>query len=241
MCSTKRLMALTCAVALAGLAHAQAKPGAASHVQPVSARVPTADFDVGTSPSTAAASAVMGASAAAPGASMPVPAAPPSRLSIDEIDEKIRAQVSRQLSGDGDAAKSIGVNTPAPAAPPPPAVRVFIPQQPVRARTESVKFVGAFNDATGSSVLYEFRGAYYPAHVGEKLLNGWRVSKISGFLVTVTDDEGKKPRTWTEPIAGGVASADPQSQYNSAPARTLNDLSGALPPPLPAPLTPTGG
>ncbi|BFG80953.1 hypothetical protein PTKU46_89870 [Paraburkholderia terrae] len=240
MCSTKRLMALTCAVALTGLAHAQAKPGAASHVQSVSARVPTADFDVGTSPSTAAASAVVAATAATPAASMPVPAAPPSRLSIDEIDEKIRAQVARQLSGDGDAAKSIGLNTPAPAAPPAPPVRVFIPQQqPVHARAESVKFVGAFNDATGSSVLYEFRGAYYPAHVGEKLLNGWRVSKISGFLVTVTDGEGKKPRTWTEPIAGGVASADPQD--NNAPARTLNDLSGALPPPLPVPLTPTTG
>jgi hypothetical protein len=240
MFSIKRLMALTCAVALTGVAHAQAKPASASHVQPLSAHVPTADFDVGKSPgSTAAASAAMAASAVTQAASVPVPATPPSRLSIDEIDEKIRAQVSRQLSGDGDAAKSIGLNTPAPAAPPAPAVRVFFPQQPVRARTESVKFVGAFNDATGSSVLYEFRGAYYPAHVGEKLLNGWRVSKISGFLVTVTDGEGKKPRTWTEPIAGGVASADPQD--NNAPARTLNDLSGALPPPLPVPLTPTSG
>lgn len=241
MFSTKRLMALICAVVLTGLAHAQAKPAGASHVQPVSARVPTADFDVGTSPKpTAAASAVMAASAVTPAASGQVPAAPPSRLSIDEIDEKIRAQVSRQLSGDGDAGKSIGLNTPAPQAIPAPVV-VIKPQapQPVHARTESVKFVGAFNDATGSSVLYEFRGAYYPAHVGEKLLNGWRVSKISGFLVTVTDGEGKKPRTWTEPIAGGVASADPQD--NNAPARTLNDLSGGLPPPLPAPLNPTGG
>ncbi|BCF95130.1 hypothetical protein [Paraburkholderia largidicola] len=241
MFSINRLMALTCAVALTGVAHAQAKPAGASHVQPVSAHVPTADFDVGMSPrSTAVASAVVAASAVTPAASVPAPAAPPSRLSIDEIDEKIRAQVSRQLSGDGDAAKSIGLNTPAPQAAPAPVVVIKPPApQPVRARTEAVKFVGAFNDATGSSVLYEFRGAFYPAHVGEKLLNGWRVSKISGFLVTVTDGEGKKPRTWTEPIAGGVATADPQD--NNAPARTLNDLSGGLPPPLPAPLTPTGG
>jgi hypothetical protein len=245
MFSTKRLVALGCALALTGLTHAQTKP-AASHVQPVSARVPTADFDVGTSPASngsalgvAAASAASQAAVASMPASVPVPAAQPSKLSIDDIDQKIRAQVARQLSGDAGAANSVGLNTPAPTPAPQP-VRVFVaPAQPARPRAEPVKFVGAFNDATGSSVLYEFRGAYYPAHIGEKLLNGWRVAKISGFLVTVTDGEGKKPHTWTEPIAGGAASADPQD--NAGPARTLNDLSGGLPPPLPAPLISNGG
>lgn len=241
MCSTKRLMVLSCALALTGLAHGQAKPAGASHVQPASAHVPTADFDVGNpAGSSVAASPVVFASAATQTASAPAPVTPPSKLSIDDIDQKIRAQVARQLSGDGDAGKGVGLNAPAPVTPPAPPVRVFVPQQPpARARSESVKFVGAFNDATGSSVLYEFRGAYYPAHIGEKLLNGWRVSKISGFLVTVTEGDGKKPRTWTEPISGGVASADPQD--SNAPARTLNDLSGGLPPPLPAPLTSNGG
>ncbi|MEX3969885.1 hypothetical protein [Paraburkholderia caribensis] len=205
--------------------------------------MPTADFDVGNSAgSSVAASPVVFASAATQTASAPAPVTPPSKLSIDDIDQKIRAQVARQLSGDGDGPRSVGLNSPAPTAPatPTPPVVVFKSQpQPVRARSESVKFVGAFNDATGSSVLYEFRGAYYPAHIGEKLLNGWRVSKISGFLVTVTEGDGKKPRTWIEPISGGVASADPQD--SNAPARTLNDLSGGLPPPLPAPLTSNGG
>jgi len=236
-------MVLSCALALTGLAHGQAKPAGASHVQPASAHVPTAEFDVGNSAgSSVAASPVVFASAATQTASAPAPVTPPSKLSIDDIDQKIRAQVARQLSGDGDGPRSVGLNSPAPTAPatPTPPVVVFKSQpQPVRARSESVKFVGAFNDATGSSVLYEFRGAYYPAHIGEKLLNGWRVSKISGFLVTVTEGDGKKPRTWTEPISGGVASADPQD--SNAPARTLNDLSGGLPPPLPAPLTSNGG
>ncbi len=246
MFSTKRLMALGCALALTGLAHAQAKP-AASHGQPANPRVPTADFDVGMSPAssvpashvTAASAATLAQASASMPASVPVPAAQPSRLSIDDIDQKIRAQVARQLSGDGGTGNSVGLNTPAPTPAPQP-VRVFVaPSQPARPRAEPVKFVGAFNDATGSSVLYEFRGAYYPAHIGEKLLNGWRVANISGFLVTVNDGEGKKPRTWTEPIAGGAASAEPQD--NPGPARTLNDLSGALPPPLPAPLTSNGG
>lgn len=239
MFSTKRLMVLSCALALTGLAHGQAKPVGASHVQPANARVPMAEFDVGRSAaSSAPASPVVAISAATQAASASMPAAvpaQPSKLSIDDIDQKIRAQVARQLSGDGGAGAGVGLNTPAPQAIPAPVVVIKPqPQQPPRARTEPVKFVGAFNDATGSSVLYEFRGAYYPAHIGEKLLNGWRVAKISGFLVTVTDGEGKKPHTWTEPIAGGAASTDPQD--NAGPARTLNDLSGALPPPLPAPL-----
>ncbi len=56
---------------------------------------------------------------------------------------------------------------------------------------------------TGSNVLYEFRGAVYPAHVGVKLLNGWTVSKVDGYLVSVSS--GK--RTWTEPISGGFVPA----------------------------------
>jgi hypothetical protein len=170
---------------------------------------------------------------------MPVAQAP--RLSIDDIDQKIRRKIDRQLSGDGDGPTAIAIpnlNSPAPtrAIAPAPFPSLVVRTEPVRSRAEKVKFVGAFNDMTGMSVLYEFRSAFYHAHVGTALLNGWRVSKVDGFLITVTEGSGKGARTWTEPISGGEPAPEPQE---SGPApRTLTDLSGALP--LPVPLSSIG-
>jgi hypothetical protein len=104
-------------------------------------------------------------------------------------------------------------------------VKVVAPRQ----RAEAVRFVGAFSDMSGPSVLYEFRGASYPAHVGTKLLNGWIVKRVEGFVVTVA--EGRQ--TWTETISGGTSSGSDNQQPATPIARALNALGGPLPPSIP--------
>lgn len=148
-------------------------------------------------------------------------------LSIDDIDQITRSNIAKQLTGNGGGSglqgpSSAGMNAPQPsiAATAPAAVKVVA--APAAKASEPASFVGAYSDRSGSYVLYNFRGAIYPARIGTKLLNGWDVRKVDGYLVTVA--EGK--RTWTEPISGGTA----QTASVNSPVRSLLDLGGPLPP-----------
>jgi hypothetical protein len=225
MFSTKRLTVIACALALvSAAAQAQQNKPAASHTEPVSARVPAADIDMGT-PATA-----KGATTLAPtAASQPVapqPSAPPPRphLSIDDIDQITRSKIARDLGGDGgQQGSAVALNAPAPASAP------VIKSTPPSSHSEPVRFVGAFSDMSGTSVLYEYRNASYPAHVGAKLLNGWTVKRVDGFVVTVAD----RKRTWTETISGGTPTTSDNPRPFGAPIRPLNDLGGPLPSGIP--------
>lgn len=75
---------------------------------------------------------------------------------------------------------------------------------------------------SGSHVLYDYQGGIYPAQRGEKLLNGWTVTRVDGYQVTVS--EGK--RTWTEIIS--APSAAPQAVDGPA-VQAITDLGGPLP------------
>lgn len=149
-------------------------------------------------------------------------------LTLDDIDQLSRDKVVRKLKAEGEGA-SPGAGAPALSSPVPgapvakPVVVPAVRTEPVR-RAERVSFVGAYRDGSAMYVLYEYRNAIYPAPVGSDLLNGWKVTKVDGYLVTVTEGKGKP---WTEPIAGTSASTDPTS---SPVLRALNDLGGPLPP-----------
>ncbi|MFM0082821.1 hypothetical protein P0D72_28710 [Paraburkholderia sediminicola] len=151
-------------------------------------------------------------------------------LTLDDIDQLSRDKVVRNLKGEGDgSAQGAGVSNLSLPVPGPvgaaakPVVVPAVRAEPAR-HAERVSFLGAYRDGSGMHVLYEFRNAIYPALVGSDLLNGWKVTKVDGYLVTVSEGKGKP---WTEPIAG--SSASPES--SSSPAlRALSDLSGPLPP-----------
>ncbi|XUW93747.1 hypothetical protein OH764_35225 (plasmid) [Burkholderia sp. M6-3] len=247
MCSTKVLPALACALMIASVAvHAQPKPRP-SHPQAVGSQVPSADLDLTTGPTagnaaarTSAASqpAASQSAAATPAAIAPASAVVPSepRLSIEDVDRIARSSIARQLAGNGSAQPTgVALNGVAPAAPTnAPAPPASIKPAPVRYRAEPVRFVGAFSDVSGQSVLYEYRNASYPAHVGAKLLNGWTVKRVDGFVVTVGEGTGKGARTWTETISGGTPAQDnQQAAATGLAARGVPDLSGPLPPNLP--------
>jgi hypothetical protein len=151
-------------------------------------------------------------------------------LSIDDIDQITRSKIARQLAGEGaQQGSAVALN---PAAPVPASARASAPVVkvvPPSPRAEPVRFVGAFSDMSGTSVLYEYRDASYPARVGARLLNGWTVKRVDGFVVTVA--EGK--RTWTESISGGTPATADSSRPSGLPLRPLNDLGGPLPPGIP--------
>ncbi|MGF6483445.1 hypothetical protein [Paraburkholderia sp. JPY419] len=230
MFSNKRLTAIASALTLiTGAAQAQQTKPAAPHMQTASVRVPSANLDIG-SPGAASPSAAsqpvsqpVSQAVSQPAAqTLPAPAAP--HLSIDEIDQITRSKIARQLAGDGGPqGTAVTLNAPAPSTVPvtPQVMRATPPSS----HTEPVRFVGAFSDTSGTSVLYDYRNASYPAHVGVKLLNGWTVKRVDGFVVTVTD--GK--RIWTETISGGTANTSDNAQQPGGPARTLSDLGGPLP------------
>lgn len=153
-------------------------------------------------------------------------------LTLDDIDQLSRDKVVRNLKGEGDGASqgagvsNLSLPVPVPGAAGTAAKPVVVPAvrtEPSR-HAERVSFVGAYRDGNGMHVLYEFRNAIYPALVGTDLLNGWKATKVDGYLVTVSDGKGKP---WTEPIAGG--SASPESSPSPA-LRALGDLGGPLPP-----------
>lgn len=251
MFSTKVLPALACALMVASVAvHAQPKMKA-THPQAVSSNMPSADLDLSAeSPgadaaahtSVASQAAVPQSTASQTATVTPVSAAPASatvpsesRLSIEDVDRIARSSIARQLAGNGSALPGgVALNGAAPAPANVPAPAVNSKPAPVRPRAEPVRFVGAFSDVSGQSVLYEYRNASYPAHVGARLLNGWTVKRVDGFVVTVADGTGKGARTWTETISGGTPAQDVQQSVASGPAvRGLPDLSGPLPPNIP--------
>ncbi|MGU7771759.1 hypothetical protein ACV229_16510 [Burkholderia sp. MR1-5-21] len=154
-----------------------------------------------------------------------------------------RANIVRQLSGNtaapgpqtalpgADAAAS-GASGASGATGKPPSPPIA---KPVNARpsADPVTFVGAFHDETGSSVLYEYREAIYPGHVGTTLLNGWKVTGVDGFSVSVSD--GK--RKWKEPIRSAAPALSPSTNA----VRSLIDLGAPLPPGGSMPAMPMGG
>lgn len=148
-------------------------------------------------------------------------------LTLDDIDQLSRNKVVKSLTdsptgGQQPAAVQPPEAAPAAASTPAPVPEPRHEASRQRSRAEPVTFVGAWRDAAGASVLYEFEGAVYSARVGTKLLNGWTARKVDGFLVTVADGH----RTWSEPLRGGsVPSSD-----TGGPLQALNDLSGPLPP-----------
>src|ERR1700761_9527779 len=73
------------------------------------------------------------------------------RLSIDDIDQLARDKVVRQLRG-GDQPDSQPQAAVAPPVSPPEAKPAPVPAH-AEERAETVRFVGAFGDATGSNVL----------------------------------------------------------------------------------------
>lgn len=153
-------------------------------------------------------------------------AASTPHLSLDEVDQAARDSVMRQLKGDSSASKPASApQATAPKVDPAPIPKLTeeSPQQ----RVEPVRFVGAFSDASSSSVLYEYRGAVYPARVGSRLLNGVSVRKVDGYQVIVTN--GK--RTWTEPMTGTTPPREAgPTQGFGGPLRSIADLGSPLPP-----------
>jgi hypothetical protein len=236
MFSINRLAALGyAALFLVSVAQAQTRPVAPqASAKPV--RLPAADIDTGsvagatTAPAAGAVPAQPAPAAPVSGAAVPAE----SHLSIDDADKATRSQLLRQLVG--------GANTPAPTVsasaaqlvpPANPAVAPVHKAAPERARAEPVRFVGAFSDMSGRSVLYEYRNASYPAHVGAKLLNGWTVTRVDGFVVTVAEGTGKGARTWTETIVGGTPQQDQRPPGVGAGISRITDLGGPLPPGTP--------
>jgi hypothetical protein len=154
-------------------------------------------------------------------------------LTLDDIDGLARQKlVDSMRKTDGGQAPASGVSlnapiaAPTPAPDPAPAPTPKAPRRvvsPVR-QTTPVKFVGAFSDMSGSHVLYDYQGGIYPAQRGAKLLNGWTVTRVDGYQVTVAD--GK--RTWTEVISTPSASITP---IDGPAIQAITDLGGPLPPP----------
>lgn len=148
-----------------------------------------------------------------------------SHLTLHDIDELARSKLTRALRGDGDTPASgaaVTLKTPVPASTAPvpsPVVQPFVPRE----RTTPVTFVGAYSDALGQHVLYQFNGAVYPARVGEKLLNGWVARRVDGLSVVVA--QGK--RTWSVPMSGG---AQESTGSTFVAGSALGDLSSPLPP-----------
>jgi hypothetical protein len=118
-------------------------------------------------------------------------------LTLDDIDQLARQKIvdSMKKAPDGNASQQaapmLGASLPATPAPaqaaaeaPKPAPRRAV--APV-VHAVPVTFLGAFSDSTGSYVLYDYMGAIYPGRQGTKLLNGWTVSRIDGYQVTVTE------------------------------------------------------
>ncbi|CAE6849260.1 hypothetical protein R75461_07390 [Paraburkholderia nemoris] len=245
MFSTKGLPMLAGALMLAsGVAHAQPKT-TAPHTQTVNAYLPSADLDLGAeSPASGASarksvvaqSAASQTAAALPGSAAAAPAPSEPRLSIEDVDRIARSSIARQLAGNpGGQPGALSLNSAPPVTTPvnAPAPAAIHPASS-RPRSEPVRFVGAFSDLSGQSVLYEYRNASYPAHVGTRLLNGWTVTRVDGFVVTVEEGTGKGARTWTETISGGTPAQDTQQPAVIGLAgRGLPDLSGPLPPSMP--------
>jgi hypothetical protein len=205
----------------AALAGTSATPAvAASHA---AAAGPVANATGASGPSGATSAA---APAPAPGSGVVASTAhDDASLSLRDIDQMARGKVAQYLRG-GEAPASapkagVSLSTPAPVARP---TATFSPTlgQP-RAHIQTVTFVGGFSDAMGQHVLYEYRGAVYPARLGEKLLNGAVARKVDGLFVTVSQGG----RTWTESMSPGAQESQSTGSIMTGP---LADLASPLPP-----------
>lgn len=152
-------------------------------------------------------------------------------LTLDDIDGLARQKLvdSMRKTEGGQPGQGVGLNVPLTAQPPaapegaPSSAPKVVKRPSVPARTTTpVRFVGAYSDMSGSHVLYDYQGGIYPAQRGEKLLNGWTVTRVDGYQVTVS--EGK--RTWTEIIS--APSTAPQAVDGPA-VQAITDLGGPLP------------
>ncbi|MBU6486209.1 MAG: hypothetical protein KGQ57_00100 [Burkholderiales bacterium] len=149
-------------------------------------------------------------------------------LTLDDIDQLSRAKVVDALKGNPPASAPAGATVGAAASTPPvvpagaagPVSRASAAKP--AAHGDPITFVGAYRDAAGAHVLYEYDGAVYPSLTGRKLLNGWTAEKVAGFVVTVKLGRD----TWTETIRGGALSAP----IASPSLQAINDLGGPLPP-----------
>jgi hypothetical protein len=152
-------------------------------------------------------------------------------LTLDDIDGLARQNIVDSMRKSNDASKpaaGVGLNAPLTGAPAPDTSAQKAPVQkpsPSLKRSIAVSFVGAYSDASGSYALYDYQGAIYPAKQGSKLLNGWVLGRVDGFVVNVS--EGK--RKWTEVIAAQA----PVVSVDSSSVQAINDLSGPLPPAFP--------
>jgi hypothetical protein len=205
----------------AALAGTSATPAvAASHA---AAAGPVANATGASGPSGATSAA---APAPAPGSGVVASTAhDDASLSLRDIDQMARGKVAQYLRG-GEAPASapkaaVSLSTPAPVA---RQTATFTPtlSQP-RAHIQTVTFVGGFSDTMGQHVLYEYRGAVYPARLGEKLLNGAVARKVDGLFVTVSQGG----RTWTESMSPGAQESQPSAGTMTGP---LADLASPLPP-----------
>jgi hypothetical protein len=151
-------------------------------------------------------------------------------LTLDDIDGLARQNLvnsMRKTDGAQPPSGGVALSTPIVASPAATAATTTVVVKPKRAeapvrRAVPVSFVGAYSDASGAHVLYEYQGGVYTAGRGEKLLNGWIVTHIDGYRVTVA--EGK--RTWLDVISVPVGGAP----IGDSPAlQAINDLGGPLP------------
>ncbi|MCC8397251.1 hypothetical protein LJ656_32270 [Paraburkholderia sp. MMS20-SJTR3] len=151
------------------------------------------------------------------------------QLTLDDIDTLARQNlVNSMRKSDGVQPSAGGVALSAPImGAPPAAASPTVVAKPKRAdapakRVVPVSFVGAYSDASGAHVLYEYQGGVYTASRGEKLLNGWTVTHVDGYRVTVA--EGK--RNWSDVISvpGGAASVG-----DNPAIQAITDLGGPLP------------
>jgi hypothetical protein len=151
-------------------------------------------------------------------------------LTLDDIDGLARQNLvnsMRKTDGAQPPAGGVVLSAPIMGAPAAPAATATVVAKPKRPDTPAkraipVSFVGAYSDASGAHVLYEYQGGVYTAGRGEKLLNGWTVTHVDGYRVTVA--EGK--RTWADVISapgGAVPLGD------SPVIRAITDLGGPLP------------
>lgn len=152
-------------------------------------------------------------------------------LTLDDIDGLARQNLvnsMRKTDGAPPPAGGVALNAPIMAPPAAPVAATAVVAKPPK-RSDSparkaipVSFVGAYSDSAGSHVLYEYQGGVYSAGRGEKLLNGWVVTHVDGYRVTVA--EGK--RTWADVIS---APAGVGSGGDSPAIQAITELGGPLP------------
>ena len=152
-------------------------------------------------------------------------------LTLDDIDSLARQNLVNSMRKTDAAqapAQGVALNAPLSAPPAPPVAaaadspKASKPASPPAHRTTPVTFVGAYSDMSGAHVLYDYQGGVYSAARGEKLMNGWVVTRVDGFHVSVS--EGK--RTWSEVISAPSMSLP---MGDSPAVRAITDLGGPLP------------